>query len=185
MSGNVTVWTKQHENILIDLETKGRYIAKKEYIENKMEEHAAIYLGVYNWYYGAASKLVQPPEDVKYPIWVSLTEESKIEISPGNVGLEIEIPKENLITMDIDKWGKIVNYMYIPANLGDMDEHEAMLARYNIDDCKAYMTPFYPNIKQKIIKSWNRLFDESIILSTFRVGTVWEIRKEWVISVAK
>ena len=27
---NITVWTKQHENVLKELETTGRYIAKRE-----------------------------------------------------------------------------------------------------------------------------------------------------------
>ena len=183
MSNQITVWTKQHENIAAILQAKGRYIVKKEYIKSKMEEHADIYLSVYNWYYGAAGKLLCPPEDVKYPIWVSLSKESKIETSAGTVGLELQVPEERLITVDIDKWGKIVNYMYIPANAKDQAAHEAMLARYGIDDCTAYMTSFYPSIKRKIIKSWDRLFDESVQLSKFRVGTLWELKAEWVVSI--
>ncbi|CQR71200.1 hypothetical protein SOV_47160 [Sporomusa ovata DSM 2662] len=185
MKNKVKVWTKQHENIVKDLETNERYIVKKEYIVNKMEEHAALYLDVYNWYHQAASKIVQPPEDVQYPIWVSLTEEGKIENSPGNVQLEILVEQARLITMDIDKWGRIVNYMYIPADAQDKKEHDTLLARYGIDDCTAYMKPFYPNIKRKIIKSWDRLFDESIILSKVRVGTLWELKKEWIVSITK
>lgn len=185
MKNNVKIWTKQHENILKDLETNGRYIVKKEYIVSKMEDHASLYLDVYNWYYQAASKLVQPPADVKYPIWVSLTEEDKIVNSPGNVQLEILVEQTQLLTMDIDKWGRIVNYMYIPADAQDEKEHEALLRRYGIDDCTAYMKPFYPNIKQKIIKSWDRLFDESIILSEVRVGTIWELKQEWIVSITK
>lgn len=185
MKNYVKVWTKQHENILRDLEINGRYIVKREYIVNKMEEHASLYLDVYNWYYQAASKLVRPPEDAQYPIWVSLTEEDRIGNSSGNVQMEILVEQDRLITMDIDKWGKIVNYMYIPADVQDEKEHAAMLGRYGIDDCTAYMTPFYPNIKRKIIKSWERLFDESIILSKVRVGTLWELRKEWIVTVTK
>ncbi|MFR8166928.1 MAG: DUF3841 domain-containing protein [Enterocloster sp.] len=34
MNGNaVRVWTKQHENVLRELETKGRYVARREYIQ--------------------------------------------------------------------------------------------------------------------------------------------------------
>lgn len=29
---NITVWTKQHENVLKELETTDRYIAKREHI---------------------------------------------------------------------------------------------------------------------------------------------------------
>lgn len=185
MKNRVKVWTKQHKNIVHDLANNDRYIVKKEYIVSKMEDHAALYLDVYNWYYQAASKLVLPPEDVKYPVWVSLAEEDKIGNSPGNVQIELLVEQDQLITMDIDKWGKIVNYMYIPADAQDEKEHTAIVNRYGIDDCTAYMTPFYPNIKQKIIKSWDRLFDESIILSKVRVGTIWELKKEWIVSITQ
>ena len=47
MTNKVKVWTKQHENILQVLEQTGRYIAKKEYIQQKMEDHSSLYLGVY------------------------------------------------------------------------------------------------------------------------------------------
>ncbi|CVK19498.1 DUF3841 domain-containing protein [Sporomusa sphaeroides] len=185
MKNKIRIWTKQHENILKDLEANDRYIVKKEYIVGKMEEHASLYLDVYNWYYLAASKLVMPPQDVQYPIWVSLAEEEKIANSPGNVQIEILVDEDQLITMDFDKWGRIVNYMYIPADAQDEQEHAALLRRYGVDDCTAYMKPFYPNIRQKIIKSWDRLFDESIVLTEARVGTIWELKKEWIVSITR
>lgn len=40
MNGNaVRVWTKQHENVLRELETKGRYVARREYILADLGEH--------------------------------------------------------------------------------------------------------------------------------------------------
>jgi hypothetical protein len=47
------------------------------------------------------------------------------------------------------------------------------------------MINFYQNIKNKIVKSWERLFDDSIILSDARVGTLWEIKKEWITKISK
>lgn len=185
MAETVRVWTKQHENILDNLARDGRHIVRKEYIVLKMEDHAGLYLDVYDWFYHAAGKLLPPPQDVKYPVWVSLTREGKIENSPGNVELELLVPRAELLTFDIDKWGRIVNYMYVPASKEDEAEHEALLAKYGVDDCTAYMQPFYPNIKRKIIKSWDRLFDESIILSQMRTGTIWEIKKEWIVDISK
>ncbi len=180
MSKTAKVWTKQHENILHDLNENGRYIVKEEYIKKKMEEHADLYLGVYSWYTKKAEKIVTKPLDVKYPIWVSLSEESKIENSNGNVLLEIDIDENKLITIDLDKWGYVVNYMYIPKDEEDKLKHENILKSYNVDDTKAYMSPFYPHIKNKIIKSWDRLFDDNIKLSPVKVGTIWEIKKEWI-----
>lgn len=103
MGNKIKVWTKQHSAILDDLEEKGRYIAKKEYIQQKMDDHARLYLEVYSWYRRAAEKIVPAPKDVKYPIWVSLSEEEKIQNSDGNVLLEIQVDKDDLITMDMDK----------------------------------------------------------------------------------
>lgn len=179
----VKVWTKQHKNILQVLEQEGRYIAKKEYIEQKMEDHTRLYLGVYDWFYHKAAELVAPPADVKYPIWVSLTKEESIANSEGNVLLEIELDADQVITVDLFKWGNIVNYLYIPSDLEDYEEHKEMLAKYQIDDVTAYMSPFYPNIKRKIEKSRDRLFDDSTVLGDEKVGTIWEIRKEWITSI--
>lgn len=185
MGKKVKVWTKQHANILIDLEKNGRYIVKKEYIQQKMGEHAQLYLEVYNWYRKSAEKIVPVPSDVEYPVWVSLSESEKIGNSDGNVMLEIEVDENILITMDMDKWGRIVNYMYIPKDNDDQVVHDKLLDSYNTNDCLAYMSPFFPIIKKKIQKSWDRLFDDSFSLTPVRVGTLWEVRKEWIINVHK
>lgn len=185
MGEKTRVWTKQHENVLKVLEKDGRYTVKKEYIVAKMEEHAGIYLDVYDWYYRKASALIPPPADVRYPVWVSLSKEERIGKTDGNVNLELEIPTDQLITMDIDKWGLIVNYMYIPVDDADDDEHRRLLKTYGIDDVDAYMKPFYPNIKGQIIKSWDRLFDEGIHLSDMQVGTLWEVKAEWLVDIEK
>ena len=92
---------------------------------------------------------------------------------------------DELITMDIDKWGRIVNYMYIPSSAADEEAHEKMLKSYNLHDATAYMSPFYPTIKMKIQKSWERLFDDSYVLSTMRIGTLWEIKQEWIKNIIR
>lgn len=171
MGKKVKVWTKQHANILVDLEKNGRYIVKKEYIQQRMEEHAQLYLDVNNWYRNAAEKIVPAPSDVEYPVWVSLSESEKIGNSDGNVLLEIEVDEDVLITMDMDKWGRIVNYMYIPKDDDDQIVHDKLVDSYNTNDCRAYMSPFFPIIKKKIQKSWDRLFDDSFILTPVRVLT--------------
>lgn len=185
MGKKVTVWTKQNANILDILDKEGRYIVKQEYIQQKMEDHAKLYLEVYNWYRSQAEKIVPAPSDVEYPIWVSLSEEEKIENSEGNVILEITVDEDELITMDIDKWGRIVNYMYIPKDEADEKAHDEMLKKYKTSDTKAYMSPFFPNIKKKIQKSWDRLFDNSFNLSPVQVGTIWELKKEWIIKIER
>ncbi|MFC4771968.1 DUF3841 domain-containing protein [Enterococcus hermanniensis] len=185
MSDKVTVWTKQQVAVLQDIEEANRYIVKKEYIQQKMEEYSDLYLEAYGWYFQAASKIITPPKDVRYPIWVSLSQEEAINNSEGNIILEIEIEKNLLLIVDLLKWGNIVNYLYIPKDLTDQKEHDQLLKIYGIDDCTAYMTPFYPNIKQKIQKSRERLFDDSSVSGEEKVGTIWEIRKEWITKIMR
>ena len=181
----VKVWTRQSEEILDILEKEGRYIVKKEYIEKKMEEHAGLYLDVYTWYSSKAENISPKPPGVKYPVWVSLLQEEKLDDCEGNVTLELSIDRSSLIILDIDKWGYIVNYMYIPKDKQDEEEHDRMLASYRIDDTKAYMTPFYPSVKSKIMKSWDRLFDDTIVMSPVKIGTIWEIKKEWILNITR
>lgn len=185
MCDKVRIWTRQNSGIVKILREQGRYIVKKEYIAQKMEEHAGLYLDVYSWYTSAASKLSPRPADAFYPIWVSLAPEEGLGASEGNVIIEALVDRQRLITIDIDKWGCIVNYMYIPLNEADAEEHEKMLKRYNTDDCTAYMSGFYPHIKNKIIKSWDRLFDDGITLSPVKVGTIWELKQEWITKITE
>lgn len=181
MAETVRVWTKQHRDILGILEKNGRFIAKREYIVSKMGEHAGLYTDVYAWYADRASLAVPKPDDVEYPIWVSLDRGEVVGGDGDAALLELDVPKEKLIVLDIDKWGLIVNYMYIPKDDKDREAHERTLASYRVDDTGAYMSPFYPGIKSKIRKSWERLFDDTIVMSPVKIGTIWEIKSEWMV----
>lgn len=180
----IPLWTKQHKDIVTTLENEGRHIVKREYIVNKMESISSFYLDVYNWYTNAASLIVPKPEDVKYPIWVSLSPESTLANDEDTVLLELEVEESSVIEVDYDKWGFIVNYLYIPESPEDLQEHKTLLNSYGIDDPQAYMTSFYPAIKKKIIKSWDRLFDKHDTKDgAVKMGTIWEVKAEWVKSI--
>ena len=43
---------------------------------------------------------------------------------------------------------------------------------------------FYPLMKQKILKSWDRVFVPSENMDN-NVGTIWEIRPEWIREVER
>lgn len=180
------VWTRQSAKILDELDQNGRYIVKKSYIEEKMEEHAKLYFETYTWYSNKAKNLVEKPDDVIFPIWVSLTESSMLGLTEGNVLLELSIDEEALILVDQEKWGYVVNYLYIPKDEMDDQQHEAMLRKFNLDETEAYMSPFYPAIKAQIIKSWDRVFtiDQDIKPENL-TATIWEIKSENVVRIIR
>lgn len=179
--GNITVWTKQNENVLKELEENGRFIARKEFIKKDLEEHAPLVLEVYSWLAKNSPIVSLKPKDVEYPIWVSTTPETTMSLDKGSVVIELSIDKDLISLVNINKWGTILNYSYIPADANDEKRHQAMLRDYNTSDAQAYMSQFYPEIKRKIISSWSRLFDDSIIIGNENsYGIIWEVKQEWI-----
>lgn len=89
--------------------------------------------------------------------------------------------------VNIDKWGAILNYSYIPGNEQDAKNHRQLLEQYGVSsDAQAYMSQFYPDIKRKIIDSWSRLFDDSVILGNdAKYGNIWEVKQEWITQIIR
>jgi len=186
MDDKISVWTRQDEKILEILEREGRHITKKEYIEEKMEDCSGVYLDVYSWYTEKAKSIVPKPPDVKYPIWVSLREDHMLQPVPGTVILELLVDRDSVITIDSEKWDRVVNYWYVPLSLKDEEDYDKKLKNYGIaNNSKVYLSNFYPHLKKEVIKSWDRLFDNSYSLSDLYFGTIWEVKREWVQKVIK
>lgn len=180
----VKVWTKQHKNVLNELERTGRYFARREYILLDLQEHAGLVLEVYDWLVRHGPDRANKPQEAEYPIWVSFSSETAMLPSSGTVILELLVAPELITPINIEKWGTILNYSYIPSCPQDSLRHQKMLEEYGVSDTKAYISQFYPQIKREIIDSWNRLFDENIILGNKSAyGNIWEIKKEWITQV--
>ena len=183
------VYTRQDIKILDILEEKNRYIAQKKYVLNRLDKEGDIYLNFYDWLTKEASKIIKKPEDVEIPIWVSLEKDKKLSLIENTVILSLDIPDDKIILIDMHKWGQITNYSYLPINIEDKNEHLQILDEYGINNQKAIMTNFYPQIKNKIMDSWTRLFDNNIKsidingkeIEPLFVGIIWEVRKEWII----
>lgn len=181
MKKALRVWTKQHKNVEKILEERGRYTAKKEYIDKDLGEYAGLVLEVYDWLVRNGPGLEKKPDDAEYPVWLSVLQNAAMLPDENSVILELEIEEESMRRINIGKWGQMLNYGYIPRDEADKKRHETLLHEYGISDAQAYMSRFYPQIKAEIRESWKRLFDESIILDNDNYyGNIWEIRKEWV-----
>lgn len=175
----ITVWTRQHENILRTLEEQGRHVARREYVLGN--EDARLMLTCYDWLVSHHPAPSSRPADADYPVWLSLQQDAAMLPSPGSVILELEVEEELVTSINIAKWGAINNFSYIPADEADARRHKKLLADYGTSDTKACMTQFYPELKREIIQSWDRLWDDSIQLGNhFAYGLIWEVRKEWI-----
>jgi len=171
------------------LEQNGVYRCRPEYIEFKMEEFADYYKRLYSWYVYRAERIVPRPDpSVKYPIWVSLDKDTQLPLVEGTVALELEVDEDLLVVTDSEKWGYVMNFFYLPLDYEDLDRHNAELLRYGIGNETALTLEdkgrFYPIIKRKIEKSWERLFEDYAISNIYQ-ATLWEIRREWVVGIRK
>ena len=179
------VWTRQHESVLQKINTFGRYVMETKNVSLDMPEYKYIMMEVYTWLANNMPNKDMKPKDAELPVWVVLKNDTAMLACAGTNLLELEIDEKNLCYININKWGMILNYSYIPKDENDDKRHVDLLRQYNISDTKAYMSNFYPIIKKEIKDSWIRLFDDSIIIDRGIecYGLIWEIKKEWVMKV--
>ena len=180
----ITVYTKQRKEILEELDNKGCHVTTADHVAVEWKEDTKIVLEVYDWLVKNSPSCEWKPDYAVYPVWVSLSREATMLLDDKSVVLELSVDPLLITKINIFKWGKILNYSYIPKAEKDARTHMEKLELYGISDMKAFMTPFYPDIKREIVDSWKRLFDESVTLGNEECyGIMWEIRKEWVVNI--
>jgi hypothetical protein len=177
----VKLWTTQDGRVLKEIEEKGVYRAKLGSIVQKYDTCSDIYLNVYRWFSKAADSVVPRPQGVEFPVWAAFEKEFSFGLIEGQVRLELEVDRENVIIFDSGKWDYILNYWYIPADSRDKEEYDRKLESLGIKNRSLIcMTNFYPTLKREVESSWHRLFDPSISISGLDQAVLWEIRPEWI-----
>lgn len=180
----ITLWTRQHRSILDTLERTGRYTAKRAFIELDNQECAPLVLEAYDWLVRRAPGAQTRPPDAEYPIWASYSLARSMPPQTDCVLLELALDPALVTPIPVAKWGTILNYGYIPASPADAQRHSALLEAYRTSDTQAYMSQFYPAIKREIVSSWDRLFDNRILLvNEDCYAIIWEIQLPWVTEV--
>ena len=177
----MTVWTKQNIDVLDQLEKNGRFIADERYIRRELGDTAPVMLFIYRWLADHIHMAEDKPEDVIYPTWVSFVKEATMMPEPGYAVLELKVDTDKMAAIDIIKWTAVTNYSYIPRDADDEKEHNVLLREYGTDNARAVMTEHYPEIKRKVVSSWERLFEPPAKPGDpGTYGLLWEVRKEWV-----
>lgn len=184
MSEMITLWTRQVPQVWEELCDKGYYKVKSEYIQEKNGSISKYYLDLYEWYTKAARSRFSIEEECKYPIWLSVTEDMMLQPTKDTLILKLEIPREKVLLCNNEAWGYRVNYWYIPLDDADEKRYNEELKRNGIsNEADLIMTDkgnFYPILKQKIIRSWERVFTLKPDQEDKYVATIWNIKREWV-----
>ena len=179
---SIRLYTSQREIVLDIIREKGVYHVKKEFIIKKYDEVANVFLEPYNWFVRNAVNKLPRPEGAEYPIWL-FSDLRYVENHEGCQIIEVEVDIDNVVLFDPSKWNRILNLSYIPKDEMDEDNFYKSLERQGIyNETSIYMTSFYPHLKQKVIKSWDSLFEDNIDLESPYQAALWELRREWIVS---
>lgn len=181
---NVTLWTRQDERSLEELKKNKVFVNKEEYIRNQYEDIADHFIKLYKWFVKEASKKVPKPDYVSMPIWCSISRENMYRPIEGSICYELQVPEEEIIYFDGQKWDYVLNHLYIPKDEKDHENylHELRLKGFK-NEFEFFVGPnahFYPEERNKIISSWIRIFDIEE-WNIFRVqANIWQIKEEYV-----
>ncbi|NLY86659.1 MAG: DUF3841 domain-containing protein [Tissierellia bacterium] len=184
MSKKVTLWTRQDIRSLDEIKAQGVYRVKKEYIEEQFEDIAYHYIPLYRWFVDKASKMVQKPEGVEFPIWCSISEENMLRPIENTVVYVLEVDESEVIYFDGRKWDYVLNHLYIPKDEKDLMDYRKDLERKGLKDSFSFIdgkyANFYPLEKKRVMDSWIRVF-EIEEWDIFGIqANIWEIREDMI-----
>lgn len=180
----VTLYTRQNDKTLAQLERDGRIVNERLYVRLHFGDCADLFLESYEWFAREASKRVPRPDDGRLSIWCSISRENCLKPIPGTVVYVLDVPKEQVIYFDDEKWDYVLNRIYLPKDMEDREAYRRHLKEIGVDNGFEFFQGrykgMYPEEERRIRESWNRVF-EIDRWSVFNVcGNIWEIRQEWV-----
>ena len=182
----IILYSPQSDAVIKTIERDGVCFSKPEYISAKYGESAPIFLTAYQWFAPQAQKVVPKPEGAQFPYW-AVADRRAVDASGGGTVLTLQVPREQAIYFNLYDWNKILQLRCLTD---DPKEEQEFLNELSLRGLTAYqvmMSDFYPEEKQKILNSWERLFlyhQKIAAGEELETGIVqaalWCIRKEWL-----
>lgn len=180
----VTLYTRQHEHSLYELESKGRITNKEIYIRLHMMDLSTFFLDKYRTFVALAEKRLPRPEGIDFPIWCSTSEKSCLRPMEKEVVYVLHVPKDQVIYFDGGKWDYVLNDLYIPRDEEDKLAYEELVDSLGVKDQFNFIggkyKGMYPEMEKKIRDSWERIFEIQNWNEFIVQGNLWQIKKEWV-----
>nr|WP_317448364.1 DUF3841 domain-containing protein [uncultured Sellimonas sp.] len=182
----ITLFSSQADPVLHAIEKDGVCYSKAAYVRRKYGESSPIFLTAYDWYVRHAEALVPKPEHAEFPYW-AFTDTYNVDTSAGGNILTLEVPIEEVVFFQVKDWNKILCLTLIGESEAEEDEFRQELSARGLHTTDIMLTSFYPEWKQKILNSWNRLFrfhEEMLQAGPEQIhdmqAGLWRIKKEWI-----
>lgn len=182
----LTLYAAQAAPVLAALARDGVCHSRAEYVQKKYGESAPVFLTAYHWFVQQLPRFVPKPEGAEFPYWAFRELYSLDQVGTAGV-LKLQVPKEQAVLFAVEDWTKITQLRYIGKDAADERAFAKDLAARGLSWNQVMLTAFYPDLKQQIYDSWQRLFryHEALLRGEdcggIRVQAgLWELRREWV-----
>ena len=184
----ITLYASQADPVIEAIERNGVCYSKEAYVRKKYQESAKIFTTAYSWFVREMEKYVKKPDGAEYPYW-AFREAYNVDQSMGGNFLTLEVPLDEVLLFDMYDWNKILCLKYLGEDEADELAFQAYLKQRGVREMDAVLTGFYPELKQKIMGSWPRLFrhheqiragEESGAKSV--QAALWQIKKEGIVT---
>lgn len=188
LGDTIRLYTSQTPPVLEAIEKDGFCLSKTAYVQKKYQESAKSFLLVYQWFAGKAAGIVPRPEGAELPYWAFEDIYSADASGQEDRVLTLDVPKDQVILFDLYDWTKLMRFEYLGGTEREEAAFKEQLRLCGLKEYDVMMSQFYPEWKQKILTSWERLFrHHSALLAGGRSGVgsvqaaLWKIEKEWIV----
>lgn len=154
----ISLFASQSEIVHQVLERDGVAYCKRRYVEQKYGNVGIVFLTAYDWFAGEMERRVPKPQGAEYPYWLYENAYS-MTAEPGMFPMKLEIPKEQCVYFDVYDWNQVLSLKYLSSDPQDAAQFAQKLKDYGVRrEMDVLTTAFYPELKQQVLQSWQRLF---------------------------
>lgn len=186
-NGYVMLFTMQDKRSLDVLKKEKRFTNKLEYAKEHFDDIYEFFREKYSYFVDKAKTIVDKPNDVKLPIWCSVSNRNCMKPDPDSVAYCLKVPADKVVYLDGLKWDYVLNNHYVPLDKQDLDDYYKYLKDHRMPNPFLIGSPdyryLYPQEYKKITDSYDRIFDIDN-WDIFAVqGNIWEFTEDMVIKV--
>lgn len=181
---DVYLYTKQNIKSIKELEKYGRLINREIYVRLHLMDTADFFIKRYRKFIEMAEKYVEKPAYAGFPIWCSISKKNCLKPDENSVVYCLKVPKDQVIYFSSEKWDKVLNSLYIGKDDNDEKAFNQELKNLGFKNRFSFIdgkySGLYPEIEEKIISSWTRIFQIESWDEFSVQANLWEIKKEWI-----
>lgn len=177
----ISMWTVQTKKVIEILNREGITYVKNQYIAQKYKDTAWSFQEAYRFFSKKARLLVGKPEEADSPIWMFCDRRWAVA-DQDTLQIQLNIPREEVILFDMRTWSKILSLSFVGTEVQEKEFAKELKRMGITHSCDVFDNPYYPFIKSKILKSWERLFTEECTDIYYMQGATWKLKQEWIVT---